>query len=63
MVRVDLTDVHAGRAAADEAEAATAFREATGGRTIHVLWFTRQKKGRGSTRLSSTADQPEGKTP
>ncbi|WP_275560769.1 hypothetical protein [Streptomyces sp. 5-6(2022)] len=41
---------------------ATAFREVTSGRTIHALRFTRQRKEQGPTRLSFTADQPEGKT-
>lgn len=45
-----------------KAQVATAFREVTGGRTIHALQFTRQMKEQGSTRLSSTAAQPEGKT-
>lgn len=45
-----------------KAQVATAFREVTGGRTIHALQFTRQMKEQGSTRLSSTDAQPEGKT-
>ncbi|MBT2413992.1 tyrosine-type recombinase/integrase [Streptomyces sp. ISL-12] len=43
-------------------EVATAFREVTGGRTIHALQFTRQRKEQGSALLGSTADQAEGKT-
>lgn len=45
-----------------KAQVATAFREVTGGRTINALQFTRRMKEQGSTRLSSTADRPEGKT-
>ncbi|MFB1044177.1 hypothetical protein [Streptomyces chrestomyceticus] len=45
-----------------KAEVTTAFREVTGGRTIHALRFTRQRKEQGAPRLSSTTGQPEGKT-
>ncbi len=45
-----------------KAEVAAAFREAAGGRTIHALRFTRQRKERGATRLSTAADQPQGQT-
>ncbi|MGP3999492.1 hypothetical protein ACTWQE_05420 [Streptomyces sp. 8N706] len=41
---------------------ATTFREATGGRTVYALRFTRQRKKRGATGLSSAAYQSEGKT-
>lgn len=45
-----------------KAEVATAFREVTGGRTIHALRFTRQRKEQCAPRLSSTTERPEGKT-
>ncbi|GHJ28588.1 hypothetical protein TPA0910_30210 [Streptomyces hygroscopicus subsp. sporocinereus] len=46
-----------------KAKVASAFRTATGGRSVHALRFTRQAKERGSIRLGSVAaDAHEEKT-
>ncbi|MBZ9641390.1 tyrosine-type recombinase/integrase [Streptomyces sp. PSKA30] len=43
-------------------EVATAFRAATGGRSLHALRFTRQRKERDRVRRSATARQTEEKS-
>ncbi|MEJ8657093.1 MULTISPECIES: hypothetical protein [Streptomyces] len=45
-----------------KAAVVTAFREVTGGRTVHALRFTRQMKERGAARLSTVAERPEEKS-
>ncbi|MFJ2202711.1 hypothetical protein [Streptomyces violaceusniger] len=46
----------------NKAEVARAFRAATGGRSLHALRFTRQRKERDRVRRSATARQTEEKS-